>query len=243
MVAREAGRLAGLDVACSVFTRVDPRIQIERHARDGMDVAAGTTLATIEGPARGILTAERTALNILGRMCGIATATRQIAKAIEHTGAHVVGTRKTTPTLRALEKYAVKVGGGANHRFGLDDAVLIKDNHIAIAGGVRTAVERARKATGHMVKIELEVDRLDQLAEALELGVDVILLDNMPPDVLREAVAMVDGRAITEASGGINPKTAPAIAEAGVDLLSVGYLTHSAPTLDVALDIDPPERG
>ncbi len=237
VVARAAGRLAGLPVALSAFRLLDPAVEIETHAADGEDVEAGAVLATIRGWARAILSAERTALNLLGRLCGIATVTRQMVRLVEPYGARIVDTRKTTPGLRALEKYAVRCGGGHNHRFGLDDAVLIKDNHIALAGSLRTAVERARRAVGHLVKIEVEVDSLAQLHEALDLGVDVVLLDNMSLETLREAVALAKGRAITESSGGITPKTAAEIAATGVDLLSVGWLTHSAPALDVALDV------
>lgn len=238
IVARSAGRIAGLQVAASAFHLLDPSIRIEFQAVDGEDVEAGASLATIRGAARAILSAERTALNLLGRLCGIATVTRDLVAQVAPHGARVVDTRKTTPGLRVLEKHAVRCGGGHSHRFGLDDAVLIKDNHVALAGGIRPAVERARQRVGHMVKIELEVDSLDQLREALELGVDVVLLDNMPPDTLREAVRMAKGKAVTEASGGITPKTAAAIAATGVDLLSVGWLTHSAPALDVALDVE-----
>jgi nicotinate-nucleotide pyrophosphorylase (carboxylating) len=237
VVARAAGRLAGLQVALSAFRLLDPSVKIETLTADGEDIEAGAVLATVQGHARSILSAERTALNFLGRLCGIATATRDMVRLVEPHGARIVCTRKTTPGLRALEKYAVRCGGGNNHRFGLDDAVLIKDNHIALAGGLKTAVERARSAVGHLVKIEVEVDSLDQLREALDLGADVVLLDNMSLDTLREAVALAKGRAITEASGGINPRTAAAIAATGVDFLSVGWLTHSAPALDVALDI------
>ena len=237
VVARSAGRLAGLQPALSAFRLLDPSVEIETLAADGEDMEAGAVLATIQGRARAILSAERTALNLLGRLCGIATVTRDMARLVELHGARIVCTRKTTPGLRALEKYAVRCGGGHNHRYGLDDAVLIKDNHVALAGGLRTAVERARRAVGHLVKIEVEVDSLDQLREALDLGVDVVLLDNMSLVTLREAVALAKGRAIMEASGGINPQTAAEIAATGVDLLSVGWLTHSAPSLDVALDV------
>lgn len=237
VVARKAGRIAGLDAALCAFRLLDPTIEVEVSRADGEDAEAGTTLATVRGPARTILSAERTALNLLGRLCGVATATRDLVAVVAPHGAHVVCTRKTTPGLRALEKYAVRAGGGSNHRFGLDDAVLIKDNHVALAGGLRPAVERARAGVGHLVKIELEVDSLEQLAEALELGVDVVLLDNMTLDQLREAVGMAKGKALTEASGGIRPDTAAAIAATGVDLLSVGWLTHSSPSLDVALDV------
>jgi len=238
IVARAAGRLAGLPASLSAFRILDPEIEIETRAADGEDVAAGAVLAIVRGPARTLLSAERTALNLLGRLCGIATATRDLVRLVEPHGARIVCTRKTTPGLRALEKYAVRCGGGHNHRFGLDDAVLIKDNHIALAGGLRTAVERARYAVGHLVKIEVEVDSLEMLREALDLGADVVLLDNMSVETLREAVALARGRAITEASGGIMPETAAAIAATGVDLLSLGWLTHSAPALDVAMDVD-----
>jgi nicotinate-nucleotide pyrophosphorylase (carboxylating) len=238
IVARAEGRLAGLQVALSACRLLDPSMEIEELAADGEDVEAGTVLATVRGPARSLLSAERTALNVLGRLCGIATATRNMVRLVEPHGARIVCTRKTTPGLRVLEKYAVRCGGGHNHRFGLDDAVLIKDNHIALAGGLKVAVERARRCVGHLVKIEVEVDSLDQLREALDLGVEVVLLDNMSLEMLREAVAMAKGRAITEASGGINPRTAADIAATGVDLLSVGWLTHSAPALDVALDVE-----
>jgi nicotinate-nucleotide pyrophosphorylase (carboxylating) len=237
VVARAAGRIAGLPASLAAFRLLDPSIRVEEHAADGQDAEAGALLATVRGPARSILSAERTALNLLGRLCGIATATRDLQALVAPHGAHIVCTRKTTPGLRTLEKYAVRCGGGQNHRFGLDDAVLIKDNHIALAGGIRPAVERARRGVGHLVKIEVEVDSLDQLREALDLGADVVLLDNMPLDTLREAVALARGRAITEASGGINPRTAAAIAATGVNLLSMGWLTHSAPSLDVALDV------
>ena len=197
---------------------------------------AGDVIATLEGSARGLLTAERVALNFLCRLSGIASATASIADSIAAYKARICCTRKTTPGLRAVEKYAVRAGGGSNHRFGLDDAVLIKDNHVAIAGGVRQAIERARAAVGHLVKIEVEVDTLDQLAEALTLPVDAVLLDNMTPAQLREAVTMIDGRAISEASGRINPQTAPEIAASGVDLISAGWITHSVAVLDIGLD-------
>jgi nicotinate-nucleotide pyrophosphorylase (carboxylating) len=236
LVARQPGVVAGLDFAASAFRLIDPAIQIEVALPDGSRLRPGDLIATISGPARAILTAERTALNFLCHLSGVASATRGIADAIEGTRAQVCCTRKTMPGLRFAQKYAVRVGGGSNHRFGLDDAVLIKDNHVAIAGGVRPAVERARAGVGHLVKIELEVDTLAQLEEALTLKVDAVLLDNMDPEMLRQAVGMVDGRAITEASGRIRPDTAPAIAASGVDLLSVGWLTHSATVLDVGLD-------
>ncbi|WP_197727664.1 carboxylating nicotinate-nucleotide diphosphorylase [Rhizobium leguminosarum] len=236
MAARQPGVIAGLDAAELAFALVDPEIVMRRHLQDGDAVKPGDVIATIEGPSRGLLSAERTALNFLGHLSGIATVTAGIAAAIRGTKALVACTRKTTPGLRALEKYAVRAGGGMNHRFALYDAVLIKDNHVAIAGGVAEAIRRARAGVGHMVKIEVEVDTLDQLREAMETGVDAVLLDNMTPDQLREAVALVAGRAITEASGRVTPITAAAIAASGVDLISVGWLTHSAPVLDVGLD-------
>jgi nicotinate-nucleotide pyrophosphorylase (carboxylating) len=199
-------------------------------------VQAGTLLATITGPARALLGGERVALNFAGHLSGIATATRALADAVVGTKARIVCTRKTTPGLRLLEKYAVRCGGGFNHRFGLDDAVLIKDNHLVAAGGIRPAIERVRAGLGHMAKLELEVDRLDQLEEALALGVDTILLDNMPPETLRKAVAMTGGRATLEASGNVTFATVRAIAETGVDYISAGSITHSAPNLDLGLD-------
>ena len=237
IAARQPGVLAGLDAALLAFELLDPALRIVRLRGDGDRISRGETVAQISGRARGVLGAERTALNLLSRISGVATATRALADAIAGYKAKIVCTRKTTPGLRTLEKEAVRLGGGANHRFGLDDAMLIKDNHIALAGGVRQALERARRHAGHLVKIELEVDTLDQLAEALEVGVDAVLLDNMTPETLRRAVAMVDGRAVTEASGRINLETAPAIAATGVDLISSGWITHSAPILDLGLDI------
>lgn len=238
LVARQAGVVAGLDLARLAFELIDPEIRMEVAAEDGSAVGPGSLIATLSGPARGILTAERTALNFLGHLSGIATATASIVAALQGTRTQVVCTRKTTPGLRAIEKYAVRCGGGANHRFGLDDAMLIKDNHVALAGGVREALQRARANAGHLVKIELEVDTLAQLEDALAEGVDAVLLDNMTPDQLAKAVALVAGRAMTEASGGITPATAPAIAASGVDLVSVGWITHSAAVLDIGLDLE-----
>ena len=237
VVARKAGRIAGLPAAVSAFSILDSTLRVELRSADGRDAAAGETLAVVRGAARSILSAERTALNLLGRLCGVATATRDLVALVAPHGTRIVCTRKTTPGLRALEKYAVRAGGGSNHRFGLDDAVLIKDNHVALAGGIRPAVERARAHVGHLVKIEVEVDSLEQLGEALDLKVDVVLLDNMSLETLREAVRMAKGKALTEASGGITPQTAPAVAATGVDMISVGWLTHSSPALDVALDV------
>ncbi|MBP2510525.1 nicotinate-nucleotide pyrophosphorylase (carboxylating) [Agrobacterium tumefaciens] len=238
MAAREPGVIAGLDAADLAFQLVDPAIVMKRHVQDGASVAPGDIIATIEGPSRGLLTAERTALNFLGHLSGIASVTAKIVAAIAGSKASVACTRKTTPGLRALEKYAVRAGGGMNHRFALYDAVLIKDNHIAVAGGVRDAIRRARQGVGHLVKIEVEVDTLAQLRDVMDEGVDAVLLDNMTPEQLREAVGMVAGRAITEASGRINPQTAAAIATTGIDLISVGWLTHSAPVLDIGLDFE-----
>jgi len=236
LASRQAGVVAGLDLAALAFRLIDPAVEIAVEHPDGSKVSPGTIIATIRGPARAMLTAERTALNFLGHLSGIASATAGIVAAVAGHKAGIVCTRKTTPGLRTLEKYAVRAGGGGNHRFGLDDAVLIKDNHIALAGGIRPAVERARAGVGHLVKIEVEVDTLAQLDQALALRVDAVLLDNMDVEDLRRAVAMVDGRAITEASGRITAASAPAIAATGVDLISIGWLTHSAPVLDIGLD-------
>lgn len=238
LTARQGGVLAGLDLARLAFELIDPDISMRAEKSDGDVLAPGEVIARVGGPAGGILTAERTALNFLGHLSGIASATASIVKAVEGTKAGIVCTRKTTPGLRAAEKYAVRAGGGANHRFGLDDAILIKDNHIAIAGGIRQALRRARASAGHLVKIEIEVDRLDQLEEALAEGADAVLLDNMSLEMLAAAVRIVGGRAITEASGRVTPETAPAIAAAGVDLISIGWLTHSAPVLDIGLDFE-----
>jgi nicotinate-nucleotide pyrophosphorylase (carboxylating) len=239
LVSRKPGRIAGLQVALATFEILSPEIKTHTQHTDGDDVTAGSTLAWVEGPARAILTAERTALNLVSLMSGIATATRAAVRAVEGTTTRISCTRKTTPGLRALEKYAVRVGGGINHRFGLDDGVLIKDNHIAAVGGISNAVTRARQRLGHMVKIEVEVDTLDQLRELIAVGADAVLLDNMAPPTLREAVALVDGRMITEASGGMSIDVLPAVAATGVDIVSIGWLTHSAPILDIGLDIEP----
>jgi nicotinate-nucleotide pyrophosphorylase (carboxylating) len=236
LAARQPGVIAGLDIAALAFRLVDPAIEMKIERPDGSGVVAGDTVATVSGCARSLLAVERTALNFLCHSSGIATVTAAMVAAVRGHKARIACTRKTTPGLRAIEKYAVRAGGGANHRFGLDDAILIKDNHIAIAGGIGPAVERARLHAGHMVKIEIEVDTLAQLDEALSFGVDAVLLDNMSLDDLTCAVKMVDGRAVTEASGRITPATAPAVAATGVDLISVGWLTHSAPILDIGLD-------
>ncbi|MDR0204175.1 MAG: carboxylating nicotinate-nucleotide diphosphorylase [Delftia acidovorans] len=236
LVARQEGVLAGLDMARLAFRALDAQSRFEPVLRDGSVLAPGQEIARIHGAARAILTAERVALNYLCHLSGVATATASIARAIADTGARVTCTRKTMPGLRALQKYAVRVGGGSNHRFGLDDAVLIKDNHIALAGGVAEALARARAGVGHMVQIQLEVDTLEQLEVALSLGVEVVLLDNMDLDTLRTAVSMARGRAVTEASGRITPETARAVAETGVDQIAVGWITHSARVLDIGLD-------
>jgi nicotinate-nucleotide pyrophosphorylase (carboxylating) len=242
LVSRQSGVVAGLDLVALAFRLIDERVEIDRRRQDGETVTPGDSIAEIRGPARAILTAERTALNFLCRLSGISSATASIVAAVTGKKARIVCTRKTTPGLRAVEKYAVRAGGGANHRFGLDDAVLIKDNHIAIAGSVATAIERARSHVGHLVKIEVEVDTLLQLEEALAVGVDAVLLDNMTIEQLHRAVDMTAGCAVTEASGRITPETAPAIAATGVDLISVGWLTHSAPVLDIGLDFRPSDQ-
>jgi len=236
LVARKPGRIAGLICAEAAFRLVDPSLRFDVSAPDGSDVAADGLLATVSGPARGILTAERVALNFLGPLSGTATLTAALVKAVAGTQARIVCTRKTLPGLRSLQKYAVRCGGGFNHRFGLDDAAMIKDNHIQAAGGIAPAVARLRAGLGHMVKIEVEVDRLEQLEEALANGVDTILLDNMPLDDMRRAVALAKGKAVLEASGNVTLETVRAIAETGVDYISSGALTHSAPNLDVGLD-------
>lgn len=236
LAARESGVLAGLDIAAAAFRHLDAATSFTPTKADGNTLHPGDVIATVEGNARSILSAERVALNFMGRMSGIATQTRRYVDQVSGTSAAIIDTRKTTPGLRALEKYAIRAGGGMNHRIGLFDAVLIKDNHVAIAGGISAAIEAARARAGHMIKIEVEVDTLDQLREALGHRIDAVLLDNMPPPVLREAVAMIAGRVTTEASGGINLDTVRAVAETGVDLISVGALTHSVTVLDIGLD-------
>jgi nicotinate-nucleotide pyrophosphorylase (carboxylating) len=239
VIAREAGMIAGLPLVAAAFEKLAPDIAIASQARDGANVAGKTTLMTVEGPARAVLAAERVALNLLGRLSGVATATHEFVRRVAGTRTRICCTRKTTPGLRALEKYAVRCGGGFNHRFGLDDAILIKDNHIAVAGGIRAVLERARACAGHLVKIEIEVDTLDQLREVLAVSLaDAVLLDNMDVPTLRKAVDMVGGRFPLEASGGITLDTIAEIAKTGVDYASSGWITHSAPNLDVALDIE-----
>jgi nicotinate-nucleotide pyrophosphorylase (carboxylating) len=239
VVAREGGVIAGLPMVAAAFGKLAPEIAITAHARDGARVAGKTALMRVEGSARAVLAAERVALNFLGRLSGVATATHEFVRRVAGTRMRICCTRKTTPGLRALEKYAVRCGGGFNHRFGLDDAMLIKDNHIAVAGGIRAVLERAKAAAGHLVKIEIEVDTLDQLREVVAVGLaDAVLLDNMDAATLRAAVEMVAGRFPLEASGGITLDSIAEIAKTGVDYASSGWITHSAPNLDVALDIE-----
>jgi nicotinate-nucleotide pyrophosphorylase (carboxylating) len=238
-VARKSGTIAGLVCAAEAFHRLDPKLVFKAKIRDGAKVAAGEVLAEISGDAKAILSGERVALNFLGHLSGIATLTSAYAAKIAHTKAKMTDTRKTTPGLRALEKYAVRCGGGVNHRMGFDDAVLIKDNHIAVAGGAATALKAASKAVGHLVKIEIEVDTLDQLSEVLQAGgADAVLLDNMDPATLKRAVELNAGKLVLEASGGVTLDTVVKIAESGVDVISAGALTHSAATLDIGLDIE-----
>ncbi|SFK11363.1 nicotinate-nucleotide pyrophosphorylase [carboxylating] [Pseudovibrio ascidiaceicola] len=238
IAARKDGVLAGIDLALSAFRQVDPTLDVSVLAQDGDKLEPGTIIARIHGPARALLEAERVALNFLSHLSGIASATNAFQRKISHTNAKVVCTRKTTPGLRSFEKYAVRCGGGMNHRFGLDDAILIKDNHIAVAGGVVPAIESARAFAGHLVRIEVEVDTLDQLKEALTAKPDVVMLDNMGPELLKQAVEINKGQAVLEASGTITLSTIQAIAEAGVDIISSGWITHSAPILDLGLDIE-----
>ena len=238
IVARAAGRVAGLEPALHSFRLLDPECRMDVPLCDGRDAAKGDAIARVTGKVRALLAAERTALNLLGHLSGVATATRDVVARLEGLPTRVVSTRKTLPGLRALEKHAVRLGGGGSHRYGLDDAVLVKDNHVALAGGVTEAVLRVRRSVGHLVKLEVEVDTLAQLEEALAIGVDAVLLDNMDLPMLREAVRRARGRALTEASGGIRPENVREVAETGVDLISLGWLTHSAPSLDVALDVE-----
>jgi nicotinate-nucleotide pyrophosphorylase (carboxylating) len=236
LVARKPGHIAGLNCAHIAFRLVDPSLRFAAAMADGDAAEAGAVLATIEGPARSLLTGERVALNFLGHLSGVATMTAALVGAVAGTKARIVCTRKTLPGLRSLQKYAVRCGGGFNHRFGLDDAVLVKDNHIAAAGGIAPALSRLRAGLGHMVRIEVEVDTLAQLEEAVALGADAVLLDNMTPQMLRQAVALAQGRATLEASGNVTLATVRAIAESGVDYISSGAITHSAPNLDIGLD-------
>jgi nicotinate-nucleotide pyrophosphorylase (carboxylating) len=239
VVARKAGVIAGLPLVAAAFRKLAPEVAITPHARDGTSVDTKTALMHVTGPARAVLAAERVALNLLGHLSGVATATHEFVRRVKGKHTRICCTRKTTPGLRALEKYAVRCGGGFNHRFGLDDAMLIKDNHIAVAGGIRAVLERARASAGHLVKVEIEVDGLDQLGEVLAVGLaDAVLLDNMNVADMSKAVAMVGGRFPLEASGGITLESIEAVASTGVDYASSGWITHSAPNLDVALDIE-----
>jgi nicotinate-nucleotide pyrophosphorylase (carboxylating) len=238
LATRQPGVIAGLAVAQTAFRLLDPEVSFEAKAREGESVVAGAVVARVAGSARALLSAERVALNFLCRMCGIATLTRRYVDAISGTSSRIVDTRKTTPGLRAFEKYAVKCGGGQNHRAGLFDAILIKDNHIAAAGGLEGALRAAQAHAGHMVKVEVEVTTLAELEQAMKHKIDAVLLDNMAPGELREAVRMVGGRIVTEASGGVTLETVRAIAGTGVNLISVGALTHSAPILDLGLDFE-----
>ena len=236
IVVREPARIAGLDLAEATFRALDPLAVFTRIVNDGEEAEAGATAARIEARTRALLTGERTALNFFSRLCGIATLTASYVSKVEGTGARIACTRKTTPGLRALEKYAVRCGGGVNHRFGLYDAVLVKDNHIAAAGGLAPALERLNERAGHMVKIEVEVDTLDQLEDALRFPIDAVLLDNMDIATLKTAVALTKGKVLTEASGGVTLETVAEIAGTGVDLISVGALTHSLRNLDSSLE-------
>jgi len=236
IIVRKPGVIAGLDLAAASFRSLDPDVRFTRIVEDGGKVEAGATIARIAGKTRALLTGERTALNFFGRLSGIATLTAAYVAAVEGTHAKIVETRKTTPGLRALEKYAVRCGGGVNHRFGLYDAVLVKDNHIAAAGGLAEALNAVRTAVGHLVKIEVEVDTLDQLENVLRFPIDAVLLDNMDAGTLKRAIALVKGRVITEASGGVTLESVREIAKTGVDLISVGALTHSARSLDSSLE-------
>ncbi|WP_201542687.1 carboxylating nicotinate-nucleotide diphosphorylase [Psychrobacter faecalis] len=234
--ARQAGVICGMDLARLSFALIDEQIEFIAKVNDGATVEAGTVLATVRGNARNLLTAERTALNFMTHLSGIATDTKKIVDSVADYPAQITCTRKTIPGLRIVQKYAVRCGGGRNHRLGLDDAILIKDNHIAIAGDIKTAIQQAQDFAGHLIPIEVEVDTLAQLGQALEAGVNLVLLDNMAPDVLSKAVAMCKGRAKTEASGGITPETVQAVAKTGVDFIAMGYLTHSTTALDIGLD-------
>ncbi len=236
-VARKSGIVCGIEAARQAFLLCDPAVQFKALLNDGDEVDAGSVISTVEGPVIAVLEGERTAINFLSHLSGIATYTNEFVQKIAHTKAKICCTRKTTPGLRALEKYAVLAGGGSNHRYGLDDAILIKDNHIAVAGGIVEAVTLARQNAGHMIKIEVEVDTLAQLQAILDEKIDAVLLDNMGPDDLKKAVAMIAGKFTAEASGGVNLVSVQVIAETGVDLISVGAITNSAPVLDIGLDI------
>ena len=235
--AKDTGILAGVDVAQRVFSLLAPDIRFHKVLEDGTELTPDSVIATVDGPAQAILTGERLALNLLQHLSGVATRTHKLAVIAAPYGAKLVDTRKTTPGLRQLDKYAVRVGGGANHRLGLYDAILIKDNHIQVAGGITAALQRARAYASHMTKIEIEVENLAGVEEALAGGADVIMLDNMAPELMAEAVRMIDHRAVVEASGGIDETTLAAAAQSGVDVISVGALTHSVKALDISMDI------
>jgi nicotinate-nucleotide pyrophosphorylase (carboxylating) len=234
---KEQGVLAGMSAAERTFSYLDPEIEIQWQLLDGSELSPGSVIARVKGKGQAMLTGERIALNFLQRLSGIATATRELLKILEGTKAKLIDTRKTTPGLRLLEKYAVRVGGGYNHRLGLDDGVLIKDNHIKVAGGIKEAVRRAKAGVPHTIKVEVEVESLEQLKEALDAEADIIMLDNMPFEVMREAVKITDRRVPLEASGGISKETLRKVAETGVDLISVGAVTHSVKALDISMDI------
>lgn len=238
--AKQDGVVAGLPLAEAILHRIDPTLGWEGHVDDGDHVGEGMALATVAGRAASILTAERTALNFLQRLSGIATATFDMVSAVAHTRARITDTRKTLPGWRLLDKYAVRLGGGTNHRFSLSDGILIKDNHIEACGGIGPAVKAARARAPHLLRIEVECDCLELVQEALDAEVDIILLDNMDPSTLRKAVELTKGRALLEASGGVTLNTVKSVAEAGIDLISVGSLTHSAAALDISLDFEPP---
>jgi nicotinate-nucleotide pyrophosphorylase (carboxylating) len=243
VLVKQEGTVAGLPVAEEVFRQLDPEAEAERLVREGEWVAEGTRIARITGKTRALLSGERVALNFLQRLSGIATATRRVVRAVEGLNCRVLDTRKTTPGLRMLEKYAVRVGGGTNHRFGLSHGAMIKDNHIALAGGLAEAVRRVWERTGHMVQVEVECDTLDQVEEALHLSVDAILLDNMDVDTMRRAVRLIAGRVWVEASGGVTVENARAVAETGVDAISLGWLTHSPRALDISLEWETEAKG
>ena len=234
--ARQSGVICGMDLARLSFALIDGEIEFVAQVHDGERVEAGTVLATVRGNARNLLTAERTALNFMTHLSGIATDTKKIVDSVAEYPAQITCTRKTIPGLRIVQKYAVRCGGGRNHRLGLDDAILIKDNHIAIVGDIKTAIKKAQEFAGHLIPIEVEVDTLEQLKQALDAGVSLVLLDNMAPEILSKAVAMCQGRAKTEASGGITPETVQPVAQTGVDFIAMGYLTHSTTALDIGLD-------
>ncbi|MBF7682251.1 carboxylating nicotinate-nucleotide diphosphorylase [Acinetobacter sp. B5B] len=237
IVARESGILCGTDLARLAFKAMDPKLEFHAYLKDGAEIAPQTIIASIQGNAHAILSAERTALNFLTHLSGIATTTHEIQSSIAHTSTRLTCTRKTIPGLRDIQKYAVRTGGGRNHRMGLDDAILIKDNHIALSGGnIISTIQKAKIYAGHLIPIEVEVDTLEQLEFVLKEGVSLVLLDNMSPETLKRAVALCQGHTATEASGGITPHTAQAVAETGVDFMALGYLTHSARYLDIGLD-------